>query len=103
LGPTTIFPAFETKETYLSAIASPCILVCSMDSKTGFCFGCGRTRDEIGSWMNYTNHERAEIMDGLAARLENVERKPRRETRRQKIARERGELPNQPSRFTAGE
>ena len=27
---------------------SPCILVCSIDMVTGYCFGCGRTRDEIG-------------------------------------------------------
>ncbi len=81
----------------MSAIASPCILVCSMDTKTGYCFGCGRTREEIGGWMNFTPSERVEIMSGLAARLETVERRPRRETRRQKIARERGELPLRPS------
>ena len=23
---------------------SPCILVCSIDMVTGYCFGCGRTR-----------------------------------------------------------
>ena len=68
---------------------SPCILICSIDLKTGYCFGCGRTRDEIAGWVNYTSAERRTIMDGLAARLENVERKPRRETRRQRMARER--------------
>ena len=83
--------------TGLSAIASPCILVCSMDTKTGYCFGCGRTREEIGGWINFTPSERVEIMSGLAARLETVERRPRRETRRQKIARERGELPLRPT------
>ena len=31
---------------------SPCILVCSIDTKTGYCFGCGRTRDEIAAWMD---------------------------------------------------
>ena len=75
----------------MTEIASPCILVCSIDLKTGFCFGCGRTRDEIAGWMNYTANERAEIMDSLEARLATVERKPRRETRRRRMARERGE------------
>lgn len=74
----------------MAEIASPCILVCSIDMKTGYCFGCGRTRDEIAGWMNYTPQERAEIMDGLEARLATVERKPRRETRRRRLARERG-------------
>lgn len=68
---------------------SPCILVCSIDMKTGFCFGCGRTKDEIALWTSYTDAERREIMAVLPARLETVERKPRRETRRSSMARER--------------
>jgi uncharacterized protein len=68
---------------------SPCILVCSIDMKTGYCFGCGRTRDEIAGWIDYTDAERSSIMDALAARLESVERKPRRETRRQRMIKER--------------
>lgn len=68
---------------------SPCILVCSIDIKTGYCFGCGRTRDEIAGWIDYSDAERRSIMDVLAARLETVERKPRRETRRQRMAKER--------------
>ncbi len=68
---------------------SPCILICSMDDKTGYCFGCGRTRDEIGRWTAYTSDERREIMAGLPARLDTMERKPRRETRRTRILRER--------------
>lgn len=67
---------------------SPCILVCSIDDKTGFCFGCGRTREEIGAWMDYSSAERRAIMATLPSRLETVERKPRRETRRSRIARE---------------
>ncbi|MFD1326914.1 DUF1289 domain-containing protein [Mycoplana ramosa] len=70
---------------------SPCILVCSIDDVTGFCFGCGRTRDEIGAWTLYSSDERRSIMADLPARLATVERKPRRETRRSRMARERGE------------
>ncbi|CAN7471344.1 DUF1289 domain-containing protein [Pararhizobium sp. LjRoot238] len=68
---------------------SPCILVCSIDMKTGYCFGCGRTRDEIGAWTLYTTEQRRNIMEILPVRLETVERKPRRETRRTRMARER--------------
>ncbi|QLF70762.1 DUF1289 domain-containing protein [Peteryoungia desertarenae] len=70
---------------------SPCTLVCSIDMKTGYCFGCGRTRDEIGSWTTYSDIERRTIMALLPARLETVERKPRRETRRARLAREAGQ------------
>ncbi|MBB3286071.1 MULTISPECIES: DUF1289 domain-containing protein [Rhizobium] len=68
---------------------TPCILVCSIDQTTGYCFGCGRTSAEIGAWMNYSDDERREIMEALPERLTQIERKPRRETRRQRMARER--------------
>jgi uncharacterized protein len=71
----------------MSTIESPCILICSIDAKTGYCFGCGRTMDEISAWGTMTSQRRREIMSTLAARLETVERKPRRETRRVRMAR----------------
>jgi len=73
----------------MEPIESPCILVCSIDSATGYCFGCGRTRDEIAEWTAMTAGTRREIMAALPARLAKVERKPRRETRRARLARER--------------
>ncbi|PDS27864.1 DUF1289 domain-containing protein [Rhizobium phaseoli] len=48
---------------------TPCIHVCSMVSATGLCAGCGRTLEEIGGWMNYTETERGGIMALLPARL----------------------------------
>ena len=80
----------------MSAIDSPCILVCSIDMETGYCFGCGRTRDEIGAWTLYSPDERQRIMGELPARLDTVVRKPRRETRRQRLARERAESGHNP-------
>ncbi|MFN7024872.1 MAG: DUF1289 domain-containing protein [Pseudorhizobium sp.] len=68
---------------------SPCVLLCAIDDKTGYCFGCGRTRGEIAGWMDFTDQERRTLMETLPARLEAVERKPRRETKRQRLARER--------------
>lgn len=76
----------------MTAIESPCILVCSIDMKTGYCFGCGRTRDEISAWLDMTSETRRAVMADLPARLATVERKPRRETRRTRMARERGEV-----------
>jgi predicted Fe-S protein YdhL (DUF1289 family) len=49
----------------MSAMESPCILVCSIDLKTGYCFGCGRTREEIGAWTLYSPEKRREIMAQL--------------------------------------
>lgn len=70
---------------------SPCILVCSIDDATGYCYGCGRTREEIGAWTRYTPEQRRALMAALPERLAMVERRPRRETRRARMARERGE------------
>lgn len=69
-------------------IQSPCTLVCAIDMETGWCHGCGRTRDEIGAWTLYSPERRIEVMAGLAARMEQIVRKPRRETRRTRMARE---------------
>ena len=74
----------------MAAIESPCILVCSIDFKTGYCFGCGRTRDEIAQWIAMTAEARRQVMAELPARLETIERKPRRETKRARLARARG-------------
>ena len=31
-------------------IISPCISICKMDPKTGYCYGCGRNNDEKRNW-----------------------------------------------------
>jgi uncharacterized protein len=72
-------------------VESPCILVCSIDRSTGHCFGCGRSSAEITNWLVYSAAERRAIMDELPARLDKIERKPRRVTKRQRLALERGE------------
>ncbi len=71
---------------------TPCILIFSIDYKNGYFFGCGRTRTEIGGWMTYSDEERRLIMSALPARLDTVERRPRRETRRSRMARDRTSL-----------
>ncbi len=73
----------------MSAVESPCILVCSIDRATGFCFGCGRTGDEIAAWTGMTAQARRAVMAALPERLQSVQRPPRRETRRARMARER--------------
>jgi uncharacterized protein len=85
-GPSVI----DVQDNTMTPIESPCILICSMDLTTGYCFGCGRTREEIGGWTSMTPKERRDTMELLPARLETMERRPRRETKRSRMARERG-------------
>ncbi len=71
-------------------VTSPCILVCTIDMATGYCFGCARTRDEISGWINMSERERIAVMELLPPRMASIERKPRRETRRRRMVREAG-------------
>ena len=73
----------------MTTVESPCILVCSIDRTTGYCFGCGRTGAEITEWLTMTDQQRRTVMETLPDRLKTIERKPRRETRRRRMARER--------------
>ncbi len=73
----------------MNEIQSPCILVCAIEPNSGHCYGCGRTRDEIAEWLNYSDEQRAILMDALPSRTEKLERRPRRVTRRAKMAAEK--------------
>ena len=51
------------------AAPSPCILVCQLDRKTGWCLGCGRTGDEIRDWPTAPDDRKRLILDALPQRL----------------------------------
>ncbi len=51
------------------AIESPCVLVCAIDTATGWCLGCGRTRDEIAAWTAIDADARRAVMAQLAERM----------------------------------
>ncbi|WP_294328346.1 DUF1289 domain-containing protein [uncultured Sphingomonas sp.] len=62
---------FET--IAVQAIESPCVLVCSIDTATGWCFGCGRTRDEIARWTAIDSDARRAVMAVLPQRMAVLE------------------------------
>ena len=47
---------------------SPCIGICTIDRKSGFCLGCKRTIDEIGRWQMMEESERQKIVSELKVR-----------------------------------
>lgn len=51
-----------------AAIKSPCVKICVVDPATGWCEGCFRTLNEIGSWARYSPAERDQVMRILPAR-----------------------------------
>jgi predicted Fe-S protein YdhL (DUF1289 family) len=53
---------------------TPCIHVCVLDEPSGYCTGCGRTGDEIGSWTSYDDSQRRALMNALPQRLSALEK-----------------------------
>ncbi|HET7912556.1 MAG TPA: DUF1289 domain-containing protein [Pseudolabrys sp.] len=49
-------------------IETPCVKICTLDARQGFCLGCGRTVDEIARWGSMSAAERGHIMDELPKR-----------------------------------
>ena len=50
------------------AIATPCVMVCTVDGASGLCLGCFRTLPEIATWSRMSDEERAKIMGELDGR-----------------------------------
>jgi uncharacterized protein len=67
-------------------IETPCIKVCVLDPESGFCIGCGRTRGEIGSWLDFSVIERRQVIHALPERVATLtQRKSRRGGRRGRL------------------
>ena len=49
-------------------IVTPCVKVCAVDGRTGYCLGCRRTLPEIAGWAKLGDQERADIMAALPDR-----------------------------------
>jgi predicted Fe-S protein YdhL (DUF1289 family) len=51
-----------------SLIPSPCISVCRMNPRTGWCEGCFRTLDEIAAWGSMSDRDKRVVWKLLPAR-----------------------------------
>ncbi|MGB0342817.1 MAG: DUF1289 domain-containing protein [Parvibaculales bacterium] len=56
-------------QTAKSPPKSPCIGVCAVSARAGFCIGCGRKLAEIGGWRGLSDDEKRAVLDALPARL----------------------------------
>lgn len=54
-------------------VASPCIMVCTVDGASGLCLGCLRTLQEIAAWSRMTEAARAEVMGDLESRKARID------------------------------
>lgn len=49
---------------------TPCVAVCQIDPKSGFCLGCYRTLPEIVQWGKLTEAQRQALLPQLEKRRE---------------------------------
>ncbi len=56
----------------MEEVKSPCIKVCKHDN-SGICYGCRRTREEVGDWGTYTNEQKQAVLDQLGSRKNSDE------------------------------
>jgi uncharacterized protein len=74
---------------HLQDIETPCIKICVVEPETGFCIGCGRTRQEIADWIGMTPQNRHAVISTLPERVATLtQRKTRRGGRRGRLAAE---------------
>ena len=57
-----------TPEPDRTAVPSPCISICKMDSGTGLCEGCLRTIDEIARWAQMNDSQKRAVWQQLSLR-----------------------------------
>lgn len=53
--------------------SSPCKSICAIDETGAYCIGCMRTKEEIFSWMTFTQEERDRIMEEVKTRKSTEE------------------------------
>jgi predicted Fe-S protein YdhL (DUF1289 family) len=49
-------------------VPSPCINVCTISPRTGWCEGCYRTLDEIAEWSQFSVDDKRAVLARLPAR-----------------------------------
>lgn len=62
----------DDAELIAQAEMSPCVGVCQSDQVTGWCFGCGRTDDEIEHWQAYDEGFKEELIEPLKERVKTL-------------------------------
>lgn len=48
---------------------SPCVELCGFDGRSGWCRGCGRSREEVRRWRNLRPGDARRVLDDLPRRL----------------------------------
>ncbi|MDC6465628.1 DUF1289 domain-containing protein [Pelagibacteraceae bacterium] len=49
-------------------IDSPCNDICTTDSESNLCVGCGRTKEEIANWLFFTDKQKEQVLFDIKSR-----------------------------------
>jgi uncharacterized protein len=49
-------------------VDSPCNDVCTTDTESGLCIGCGRTPKEIANWLFYNEEQKKQVLSNIEKR-----------------------------------
>jgi predicted Fe-S protein YdhL (DUF1289 family) len=55
-------------------VPSPCVSVCVMHTKTGFCQGCWRTISEIAGWSGSGDASKRQVWQHILLRLQPLQK-----------------------------
>lgn len=55
-------------------VNSPCVNICKMDARSGWCEGCLRTIDEIAVWSVLSDDDKRAVVAELAQRRAVLQR-----------------------------
>jgi len=53
-------------------VDSPCKNICKIDKKSGLCYGCFRTQQEINNWIVLKEEEEKKIIISLKNRSQTL-------------------------------
>lgn len=73
---------------------SPCVDMCGMDRRSGWCRGCGRTAPEIRAWQKMQPGTRKMVLNDLKRRLQRLRDQGR-------VQDDRGPMPDTADNSTA--
>lgn len=51
---------------------NPCIDICIFDGQTGWCLGCGQTREEARDWRKMKPYNQKQLLNDLPRRLKKL-------------------------------
>ncbi|AKJ31380.1 DUF1289 domain-containing protein [Caldimonas brevitalea] len=51
-----------------TGVPSPCVNVCRINPRTGWCEGCARTLDEIAAWSTMSDADKQRVWSRLPQR-----------------------------------